>query len=119
MSQDLLEKILINKIDNKIDIDELVNFLLGFKCGQYIYPSTIKRKFKLSDKEIYNILNILEKENYLKMYYEVFCGFCSKSLKLYEYYSQLEEMTYCDDCEENNVTLNNVKIIYKVIYNGR
>ena len=115
MSQNLLEKILINKIDDKINFKELVNFLVMFKKGQFIYPSIIKRKFNISDEEIYNILNILEKEKYLKMYYEVFCGFCSKSLKIYEYYSQLEEMTYCDDCEENNITLNNVKIIYKVV----
>lgn len=115
MSQDLLEKILINKIDKKIDLNELVHFLLMFKNGQYIYPSIIKRKFKISDKEVYNILNLLEEKKYLKMYYEVCCGFCSKSLNIYEYYSQLEKFTYCDDCEEYNTTLNNVKIIYKVV----
>lgn len=115
MSQDLLEKILINKIDDKINLKELANFLSLFKRGQFIYPSTIKRKFKIPDKEIYNILNILEKEKILKMYYEVFCGHCSKSLKLYEYYSQLEETTYCEDCEEKKETLSNVKIIYKVV----
>ena len=115
MSQNLLEKILINKIDDKINLKELVNFLMKFKKGQFIYPSTIKRRFNATDKEIYDVLNILEEEKYLKMYYEVFCGFCSKSLKIYEYYSQLEKMTYCEDCEEYNITLNNVKIIYKVI----
>lgn len=115
MSRDLLERILINKIDSKVNLNDMVDFLLTFKQGQFIYPSTIKRKFKMKDKEIYDILNLLEKEHYLKMYYEVFCGFCSKKLKLYEYYSQLEKITYCDDCEENNVTLSNVKIIYKVV----
>lgn len=89
MSRDLLEKILINKLENEVNLNDIVDFLLTFKKGQFIYPSTIKRKFKMTDKNIYNILNLLEKENYLKMYYEVICGFCSKELKLYEYYSQL------------------------------
>ena len=115
MSQDLLEKILTNKLNEKIDLNELVNFLLTFKPGQYIYPSVIKRKFSISDMLVYDILNILEEENCLKMYYEVFCGFCSKSLGLYEYYSQLKDYTFCEDCEENNITLNNVKVVYKVV----
>lgn len=115
MSQDLLEKILTNKLNEKIDLNELVSFLLMFKNGQYIYPSVIKRKFNISDMQVYDILNTLEEEKYLKMYYEVFCGFCSKKLAIYEYYSQLEEYTFCEDCEENNTTLNNVKIVYKVV----
>ena len=115
MSQVLLERILVNKINKEINFNELVNFLSMFKNGQYIYPSAIKRKFKILDKEGDDILRILEEEKYLKMYYEVFCGFCSKSIGLFEYYSQLPKTIYCDDCEENNITLNNIKIIYKVV----
>lgn len=115
MLQGLLEKILKNELDDESNLAEIKSFFMMFKKGQFIYPSTIKRKFSLSDEVIYHILESLEREKYLRMYYEVICGFCSKSLGLYEYYSQLEEKTYCDDCEEDSITLKNVKIIYKVI----
>lgn len=115
MSQDLLERILTNKISDGINVSELARFICTFHLNQYIYPSTIRRKFKISDSEVYKILQLLEEEEYLKMYYEVFCGFCFKSLGLYEYYSQLNDSTYCDDCDENSITLNNVKIVYKVM----
>lgn len=118
MSQDLLERILINEIDIESN-KELIEFLKKFKKDEFIYPSVIKRKFNLEDKQIYNILKLLEDENILKLYYEVFCGYCSKSLKLYEYYSELEKTIFCDDCEEESITLNNIKIIYKVVNNGR
>lgn len=113
MSQDLLERILKNKIDS--NLDELIIFLTKFKKDNFIYPSTIKRKFKLDDKKVYEILFALEKAQIIKMYYEIFCYECSRSAGLYEYFSQLNEEIICDDCESNLNSKDNIKIVYKVV----
>lgn len=97
-----------------VDTRELIDFLLLFKKDEYIYPSTIKNKFKFDDKMIYNILNILEEHHLIKMYYELFCYTCNRSIRLYERFSQIDEMLMCDICE-TNFDLNNIKIVYKVI----
>ena len=114
MSQDLLERILKNKFNH--NIDELISFLLLFKKNEFIYPSIIKNKFKYDDKEIYEVFNILEKQHLVKMYYELFCYTCNRSIKLYETFSQIEETIICDICENPLIiNKNNIKIIYKVI----
>ena len=116
MSHDLLEKILKNKISDEIDFNKLVDFLLLFKKGQYIYPSVLKRKFDFSDSEIYNILNCLEGAGYLRMYYEVYCGNCLQPIEIYKYYSQIQDSIYCENCCESTNITDNVKVIYKVEY---
>lgn len=112
MSQDLLEKILKNKI--KGELQDLIDFLKIYKKGSFIYPSALKRKFNYSDKEVYNILSILEKEKVITMFYEVICDNCNKSIQLVQSYKDLEEAYYCEDCENNFNALYSAKIVYKV-----
>lgn len=113
MSQDLLEKILKNKIDS--NLDEVISFFIRFKKNDYVYPSTIKRKLKLEDKKVYEILTHLENAGIIKMYYEIFCYNCSNSKGLYTYFSELEDNLICDNCENNLDSNYNVRIVYKVI----
>ena len=103
MSHDLLEKILSDSINS--DIEAIINFFSNYKKGDFIYPSVLKRHLNIDEKEIYKILSILEKSNLLKIYYEYFCYNCNRSSGLYEYYS---------NCEDN-LTLDNVRVVYKVI----
>ena len=112
MSQDLLEKILKNRING--ELQDLIDFLKIYKKGSFIYPSVLKRKFNYSDKEVYNILSILEKEKVITMFYEVICDNCNKSIQLVQYYKDLEDYYYCEDCENNLNALYSAKIVYKV-----
>ena len=112
MSHDLLEKILSDSINS--DIDAIINFFSNYKKGDFIYPSVLKRYLNIDEKEIYKILSILEKSNLLKIYYEYFCYNCNRSSELYEYYSKLPESYICENCEDN-LTLGNVRVVYKVI----
>lgn len=113
MSQDLLEKILKNEFNS--NLDELVKFLMLFKKNDFIYPSTIKNKFKFNNKKIYTLFTILEKEKIVKIYYEIYCYTCSKSIKIYENFSQIEESLFCDYCETSIFNENNIKVVYKVV----
>lgn len=88
MSHDLLEKILSDSINS--DIEAIINFFSNYKKGDFIYPSI------------------------LKIYYEYFCYNCNRSSGLYEYYSKLPESYICENCEDN-LTLDNVWVVYKVI----
>ena len=112
MSHDLLEKILSNNIES--NIDEITDFFSNYKKGDFIYPSVLKRKLNIDDKETYKILTILEKADLLKINYEYFCYNCNRTGKKYEYYSELPESYTCENCEDC-LTLDNVKVVYKVI----
>lgn len=112
MSHSLLEKILINKVN--VDINLIIQFLDNYKKDDYIYPSVLKRKLKIDEKETYKVLSILEKNNLIKLYYQYYCYNCNNTSELYEYYSKLPDTFICRNCEEI-LTLNNVKIVYKVV----
>ena len=81
----------------------------------FIYPSVIKRKLKIADKDVYEILAILEKEEIVKLLYEVFCYQCNNSIGLFEYYSQLNDNIVCENCESYLNVTDNIKIVYKVV----
>lgn len=113
MSQDLLVRILSDiKIDNK---DDVISLLKLFKKNDFIYPSLIKRKIKISNKNIYDILRVLEKNKVIKAYYEYFCYHCNTSYNtLFELYSSLPDKVICNNCE-SELILDNIKVVFKVI----
>lgn len=112
MSQDLLEKVLNNQFE--LDFSKkIVCFLKNYKKGDLIYPSLLKRKLNVNDDLVYKILSVLEKNNLLKINYEYFCYKCNSGSRLYQYYSEIPETYLCDNCEDN-LTMNNVKVVYKV-----
>ena len=113
MSQDLLERILKNKVDK--NLDEVIKFLITYKKNDFIYPSAIKRKLKFEDKKVYEILSVLENNGIIKMYYEIFCYNCNRTIGLFEYFCQLEQNMECENCEESLNSMDNVKVVYKVV----
>ena len=113
MSQNLLEKILQD--DFNYYTKELIDFLMLYKKNDFIYPSAIKNKFSFDDKTIYNLLSILETNQIVKMYYEVFCYNCDRSMKIYERFNEIEEIAICDMCENSMYYDTNLRIVYKVV----
>ena len=114
MSHDLLEKIVKKSVKSKSSIDDIVVFFESFHKGEYIYPSVVKRNFNLEVNEVYKILSSLEQNDFLKIYYEFFCYTCNSCSQLFEYFSQLKESYICNICEQE-LSINNVKVVYKVI----
>lgn len=112
MSHDLLEIILNDSVNS--DIESIIIFLSHYKKGEFIYPSVLKRNLNINEKETYKILSTLEKFKLLKIYYEYFCYNCNGSSKLYKYYSELPKECLCPNCEDN-LTLENVRVIYRVM----
>lgn len=113
MSQTLLEKIL--KSDFNSNLNDIIEFLLIYKKGDFIYPSVIKRKLNLDNDNVYKLLSILEREKILKMYYEAFCYRCNKSIKMYETFAEIDDSIICDNCEDSLHIGDNIKIVYKVV----
>ena len=112
MSRDLLERILKDK--TSVNLEKIIKFLMLYKKDNYIYPSVLQRKFNIPDSEVYDILSLLEENNLLKMIYEVYCYKCNHS-KFFEYFNEIEEDFYCDNCEDALNNINNVKVVYKVV----
>ena len=56
-----IEPILAKQL-NKETTEAVLNFLKNYKCGTYIYPGVIKRKFSISIEEIYKFNDALIKE---------------------------------------------------------
>ena len=50
-----IEPILAKQL-NKETTEAVLNFLKNYKCGTYIYPGVIKRKFSISIEEVYKLL---------------------------------------------------------------
>lgn len=113
MSQDLLERILKN--DFELNLDKIIKFLLLYKKGDFIYPSTIKEHFDFNKKDVYKLLSILEQEKIVKMYYEAFCYSCNRSIKMYDTFAEIDVSFSCDNCEDILNIENNIKIVYKVV----
>ncbi len=108
-------------LDSKFSLDEtlkkdILNFFKRYKKGSYIYAGILKRKFQLSSKEVYELLEELENEKILKSYYELYCNKCSKTNgELYETFNQIPKTFICENCEEELIGIENAVILYKVI----
>ena len=110
-----LKKILIPTLSEE-KISELMGFLVHYKSEMWIYPGVLKRRFGLSTKVTYELMNKLSEQGLVKAYYELCCGHCHKSSgEVYETINQIPETFYCELCEDELGSLENAIIIYKVI----
>ena len=51
-----------------IDIDAFIDFLAHYHAKDWIYPTAIHRKLKYDIKDIYDALEILKENGYIKDY---------------------------------------------------
>lgn len=112
MLQNLLKKIFCD--DSIIDLKKLEKFLLLYEINDYIYPSVLKNEFNLSTENTYKILSILEKEKILKLVFFVECYECNRKVKEYDAMWKIKNVI-CDDCENELIFPDNVKVVYKVV----
>lgn len=96
-------------------ISSIIIFLRYYKTGEYIYPGNIKRKFKLSMDEVYNLMHLLEINKIVETNYELYCFACNKTNGTAVVFNELPENFYCECCHEEINTIRNTIIIYKVI----
>lgn len=109
-----IEPILAKQL-NKETTEAILNFLKNYKCGMYIYPGVIKRKFSISIEEIYSLLNELEKIGVLQSCYELVCSKCQKVMGTVRLFNELPDTFTCELCGEELPTLSNSVLIYKVV----
>ena len=98
-----IEPILAKQL-NKETTEAVLNFLKNYKCGMYIYPGVIKRKFGISIEEIYSLLNEMEK-----------IGVLQKVMGTVSVFNELPDTFTCELCGEELPTLSNSVLIYKVV----
>ena len=112
MSQTLLRKILCSEACE--NVDKIIEFLLMYSINDYIYPSVFKRNFEVSTEDTYKILNLLEKNNILKLVYILECFTCNNIIAVYDKFNEIRELE-CENCNEKLTIPNNVRVAYKVI----
>lgn len=111
----IIEIVIQNKLNKKVDKDNLINFFKRYRKNMWLYPGVIKRKYSLSIAETYDFLNELEKQGVLQSYYELYCSSCQKSMGTIRLFNELPETFECELCNEELQTLKNSFLIYKVI----
>lgn len=119
MSSNLLAKIekLIHsqlKIEDST-ITSILSFLSNYRKGMWIYPGILKRKYGVSISDAYVLLQLLEKENILQSYYELYCSHCQKSNGIVHTFNELPETFECELCHDELLTIEHAVLIYKVV----
>lgn len=109
--------ILINKYNmDQGSATEVINFLVNFKKGHWLYPGVLIRKFKLSITQTYELLEVMRNEGLLERYYELHCGKCQKSTgDVYKVLNEMPDTFYCESCDKEYPALENSVMIYKVL----
>ena len=109
-----IEPILAKQL-NKETTEAVLNFLKNYKCGMYIYPGVIKRKFCFSIVVIYSLLNEMEILGVFQSCYELVCSKCQKVMGTVSVFNELPDTFTCELCGEELPTLSNSVLIYKVV----
>ena len=109
-----IEPILAKQL-NKESTEAILGFLKRYKCGTYIYPGVIKRKFNIPIEMVYLLLNEMEKLGVLQSYYELVCSKCHKVMGTVRLFNELPDTFICELCNEELPTLSNSVLIYKVV----
>lgn len=75
-------------------------FLDLCRSGDFVYPDAYSRYYKISIEETYKILDEYCKSNILKRVYNFRCPNCSYTINNYESLGEVEDYTYCSNCDE-------------------
>lgn len=93
----------------------MFNLLKLYKSGTWIYPGVLARKIKISMKDIYIILNELERAGIITSYFEIICCECGKNIgNVYESINDIPKEVYCEKCDSEVSGIDNAFLIYKV-----
>jgi len=123
MLPDILSRIESIVRDEQLLDDQKINILLKllalYKKGDWVYPSLIIRKLKITADNAYNVLNKLRKAGILELNYEIYCHTCNKFVgEIYSTLSQVPERCECDTCGAEMNIEDNLIVIYRVIDDG-
>lgn len=101
---------------NPNQIEEICKLIGQYRVGKWLYPGVIKRKCGISIKQTYMVLDILERNNIIKPYYELYCSNCQKATGLiFERLGDMPQEFECEMCLESLVSIDNAILVYKVI----
>lgn len=125
MLQGILSNVKMN-LENKLNLNNnrielLIDFMKTWKKNDIIYPSQVKSLLLLDYDEVYKILNIIKDLGILEYNYEVYCSKCEKFVDTYllDSLNQFPENLYCDLGKHKLNPLDDVILIFKVIYDGK
>ena len=116
MQSDILLKIkhLLKEKNCNINIDKFLEFLSVMKRNKWIYPTAVYRFTKSDIIDIYNALEELTVNGYVKRYVETYCPFCDNFTgQYYENLGNLPDEFNCPNCGED---VHNVSEYATVIY---
>ena len=123
MLQEQLSKICkeigeLNKYDSNTT-EQILKFVTKYQ-GNFIYPRVVKRKFKISMQEAYELLDIFVDNNLLALAFEVYCNHCDKfQNKVYDDLREISLDLQCEYCYAEINKMQDIIVIYKVIDNAR
>ena len=110
---------LISDVKKKLDSSQFNTFfdlLSVYDTGKWLYPGVLKRKVGLTTEQTYEVLSSIEREGFLKGYYELYCGYCQKSSGIVvETVNELPEAFQCELCHAEMPAIENAVLVYKVV----
>ena len=100
-----------------IDVDQFINFMGHYHHSDWVYPSAIHRKLKIDIKVVYEVLEFLTSQNYLKSYLQIDCPNCRKFTGFYyESIGDIPEVLSCKTCDlEITDPIKHAVLIYQVV----
>lgn len=101
---------------SKEEQNKFIEVFKHYKKGKWIYPGALHRVTKVKIDQIYMILNILEKNEILDSYFEIYCAECKKTVgSVYKTIDDIPAEYECDNCGNIENATDNAVLIYKVI----
>lgn len=98
------------------ELNQFIDLLGKYKIGDLLYPGVLIRKLGFSRGKVYDILDILKKDNILQINYEMYCHKCNQfEGTRYETFGQIPNDMYCERCDEYLDPLDNSIVIYRVM----
>ena len=105
-----------NELINNVDSKKVSNLLNYYKKDMWIYPSVLKRKLQVDIKTAYSILNLLEDQDLIERYYELYCIDCQHSTGLLKKtMNEIPDEFECDTCQRTLFALENCRVVFVVV----
>lgn len=110
-----LKNILDSEKYSELQREKLYKLFSRYESGNWIYAGVVKRKTKMSIKEVYLLLDKMEREEIITSYFEISCSTCHKTLgDIHESINDIPSKIYCENCGDEVDALKNAYLIYQV-----